>query len=85
MKKLMSLLTLLICTMGAMAQDWTNPHGDTGFGGWTTVFADLTVTGLGIGDWAQSPIPNPQSPIPNPQSPLKLLLYNKLLYYFFLS
>jgi len=23
--------------------------------------------GLGIGDWAQSPIPNP--PIPNPQSP----------------
>jgi hypothetical protein len=23
--------------------------------------------GLGIGDWAQSPIPNPQSPIPNPQ------------------
>jgi hypothetical protein len=27
---------------------------------------------LGIGDWAQSPIPNPQSPIPNPQSPNKL-------------
>jgi len=25
------------------------------------------VGGLGIGDWAQSPIPNPQSPIPNPQ------------------
>jgi len=24
--------------------------------------------GLGIGDWAQSPIPNPQSPIPNPQN-----------------
>jgi len=24
---------------------------------------------LGTGDWAQSPIPNPQSPIPNPQSP----------------
>jgi hypothetical protein len=24
--------------------------------------------GLGIGDWAQSPIPNPQSPIPNPHS-----------------
>jgi len=21
---------------------------------------------LGIGDWTQSPIPNPQSPIPNP-------------------
>jgi len=28
--------------------------------------------GLGIADWAQSPIPNPQSPIPNPQSPIKL-------------
>jgi len=26
---------------------------------------------LGIGDWAQSPIPNPQSPIP------KLLFYGK--------
>ena len=25
------------------------------------------IWGLGIGDWAQSPIPNPQSPIPNPQ------------------
>jgi len=24
---------------------------------------------LGIGDWAQSPIPNPQSPIPHPPSP----------------
>jgi len=22
---------------------------------------------LGIGQWAQPPIPNPQSPIPNPQ------------------
>jgi len=33
--------------------------------------------GLGIGDWAQSPIPNPQSPIPNPQSPsyVKYLIY----------
>jgi hypothetical protein len=28
---------------------------------------------MGIGDWAQSPIPNPQSPIPNPQSPYYLL------------
>jgi hypothetical protein len=28
---------------------------------------------LGIGDWAQSPIPNPQSPIPNPQSPFELI------------
>jgi hypothetical protein len=27
---------------------------------------------LGIGDWAQSPIPNPQSPIPNPQSPIPI-------------
>jgi len=27
--------------------------------------------GLGIGDWAQSPIPNPQSPIPNPHVILK--------------
>jgi len=26
---------------------------------------------LGIGDWAQSPIPNPQSPIPNPQETSK--------------
>jgi hypothetical protein len=36
---------------------------------------------LGIGDWAQSPIPNPQSPIPNPQSPLKvsIIIYSLLL------
>jgi hypothetical protein len=35
---------------------------------------------LGIGDWAQSPIPNPQSPIPNPQSPLiQNLIYKKIL------
>jgi hypothetical protein len=27
--------------------------------------------GLGIGDWAQSPIP--QSPIPNPPSPFNIL------------
>ena len=27
---------------------------------------DWGLWGLGIGDWAQSPIPNPQSPIPNP-------------------
>jgi hypothetical protein len=33
---------------------------------------------LGIGDWAQSPIPNPQSPIPNPQSPINFLLKNKV-------
>jgi len=30
---------------------------------------------LGIGDWAQSPIPNPQSPIPNPQSPILFFLF----------
>jgi len=31
---------------------------------------------LGIGDWAQSPIPNPQSPIPNPQSPILFIKNN---------
>jgi len=30
---------------------------------------------LGIGDWAQSPIPNPQSPIPNPQG----IIINKFI------
>jgi len=34
---------------------------------------------LGIGDWAQSPIPNPQSPIPNPQSPITKEKYYKFL------
>jgi len=29
--------------------------------------------GLGIGDWAQSPIPNPQSPIPNPHFEIIIL------------
>jgi len=33
----------------------------------------MGVGGLGIGDWAQSPIPNPQSPIPN--NILKLFVY----------
>jgi hypothetical protein len=33
---------------------------------------------LGIGDWAQSPIPNPQSPIPNPQSPSFLSFLKKI-------
>jgi len=28
--------------------------------------------GWGIGDCAQSPIPNPQSPIPNPQYSIKI-------------
>jgi cbb3-type cytochrome oxidase cytochrome c subunit len=32
---------------------------------------------LGIGDWAQSPIPNPQSPIPNPQSPKYEFYFSK--------
>jgi len=32
--------------------------------------------GLGIGDWAQSPIPNPQSPIPNPHYDLNFYLVN---------
>jgi len=44
--------------------------------------------GLGIGDWAQSPIPNPQSPIPNPQSPHFFILYQqkilKLLFKLFI-
>jgi len=33
---------------------------------------------LGIGDWAQSPIPNPQSPIPNPHvsKEIEILYYN---------
>jgi len=45
----------------------------------------IGVGGLGIGDWAQSPIPNPQSPIPNPQSPFKnylnILMINYKNYY----
>ena len=32
--------------------------------------------GIGNGDWAQSPIPNPQSPIPNPQSKQIFLFKN---------
>jgi len=35
--------------------------------------------GLGIGDWAQSPIPNPQSPIPNPQ--VNKYIYNLYIYF----
>jgi hypothetical protein len=31
---------------------------------------------LGIGDWAQSPIPNPQSPIPNPHFKINLNVLN---------
>ena len=47
-----------------------------GFGVWV----------LGIGDCAQSPIPNPQSPIPNPQSPIykfKLSVYKTSFYNLF--
>jgi len=32
---------------------------------------------LGIGDWAQSPIPNPPSPIPNPHT--KRMKYKKYI------
>ena len=35
--------------------------------------------GLGIGDWAQSPIPNPQSPIPNKRI-FELILLNNIIY-----
>jgi len=35
--------------------------------------------GLGIGDWAQSPIPNPQSPIPNPQRNYNKEIENNLI------
>jgi len=35
---------------------------------------------LGIGDWAQSPIPNPQSPIPNPQSPIEYFYLKNILF-----
>jgi len=35
--------------------------------------------GLGIGDWAQSPIPNPQSPIPNPQNIKYIIKYKNLI------
>jgi len=46
--------------------------------------------GLGIGDWAQSPIPNPQSPIPNPQKNknkniliINIYKFLKIIYYYF--
>ena len=39
----------------------------------------MGVWGLGIGDWAQSPIPNPQSPIPNPHC--KNSNYNEIRIY----
>jgi len=46
---------------------------------------------LGIGDWAQSPIPNPQSPIPNPHTDLFYFLnFNNrnhliIIFYFLIS
>jgi len=36
----------------------------------------LLFWGLGIGDWAQSPIPNPQSPIPKYKNLFIRLLKN---------
>jgi hypothetical protein len=38
---------------------------------------------LGIGDWAQSPIPNPQSPIPNPHKIIIgfIIIQNKIEIY----
>jgi len=35
---------------------------------------------MGIGDWAQSPIPNPQSPIPNPHYYIHYLYKYKYIY-----
>jgi len=32
-----------------------------------------------LGDWAQSPIPNPQSPIPNPQFKNNIFKIKKLI------
>ena len=37
---------------------------------------------LGIGDWAQSPIPNPQSSIPNPQNQIFNVFKNNLNFIF---
>jgi len=37
--------------------------------------------GLGIGDWAQSPIPNPQSPIPIPTYLLFYCVDNLIINY----
>ena len=40
----------------------------------------LNIFCLGIGDWAQSPIPNPQSPI------IYSFIYSKILFnYFFIN
>jgi hypothetical protein len=45
----------------------------------------LPIWGLGIGDRALGPIPNPQSPIPNPQSPIPnphLIIYLLFIFIF---
>ena len=39
--------------------------------------------GLGIGDWAQSPIRNPQSPIPNPHQKFHIINKNQYKLIFF--
>jgi len=36
-----------------------------------------------IGDWAQSPIPNPQSPIPNPHKNREKKLIKILIYFLY--
>ncbi len=41
--------------------------------------------GLGIGDWAQSPIPNPQSPNPKPPNPIPKSKKSKNILLFFFS
>jgi hypothetical protein len=41
----------------------------------------LGIGDLGIGDWAQSPIPNPQSPIPNPQQQMLIYFFIKKIFY----
>jgi hypothetical protein len=48
--------------------------------GYISVYLILNIFlwGLGIGDWAQSPIPNPQSPIPNPQSPFSEQIFKNI-------
>ena len=45
--------------------------GDWGIGDW----------GFGIGDWAQSPIPNPQSPFAFDFYNIKKLFFLKVIYF----
>jgi len=37
---------------------------------------------LGIGDWAQSPIPDPQSPIPNPHKEISYKIFYIIIKYY---